>query len=257
MWERGYMKIAIAGGTGVVGRHVADAARRRGHDAVVLSRANGVDVAAGDGLESALAGADVVVDVLNTTTLSARKARSFFTTTTKNILAAEVRVGIPHHVALSIVGIDDIDASYYAGKLAQERLLAVSGAPHTIARATQFHEFAEQIAARASFGRITLAPRLLCRPVAAREVAEHLVDVAERAPAGRAPDLVGPESTTLADMIRRMSTHDGTRRRVVEARFPGAYGAGLASGALRGSGAPLRVAEQTFDEWLRTPDHHG
>src|SRR5699024_307735 len=115
-------------------------------------------------------------------------------------------------------------ASYYAGKLAQERTVQASSAPHTIARAAQFHEFAAQISARTSLGPLTIAPRLQARPVAAREVGEHLLRVAETDPAGRAPDLIGPEEHTLADMIRRMYAHDGTSRRVLEMPRPGAYG---------------------------------
>ncbi|MBW0253907.1 SDR family oxidoreductase [Cellulomonas sp. PS-H5] len=248
------MRIAVCGGTGVVGRHVVRVAAERGHDVAVLSRGAGVDVAGGPdaAVDAALAGADVVVDVLSTTTLSARRAVAFFEATTRRLLAAEERAGVRHHVALSIVGIDGIDASYYAGKLAQERLVAAAAVPHSIVRAAQFHEFAGQIVARASLGPVTLAPRTLTRPVAAAEVAEHLVRVAEGGPVGRAPDLVGPADDTLAGMIRRQSTHDGTGRRVLEVRLPGGYGAGLASGALRGGPDALR-GRLTFDDWLRSP----
>lgn len=248
----------MAGGTGVVGRHVVVAAGRRGHDVVVLSRRDGVDVErGGDRLAAALTGADAVVDVLNTTTLSARAAVAFFTTTTRHLLTAGARAGVAHHVALSVVGIDGIEASYYAGKLAQERLLAASGRPHTLARATQFHEFAEQVAARTGIGPVTVVPRTLCRPVAAREVGEHLVDVAEAGPAGRAPDLVGPHDDTLAAMIERLHHHGGTRRRVLDVRLPGRYGAGLASGALRGGDHARRVGTTTFDAWLGSADRAG
>ena len=198
------MKIAIAGGTGVIGQHAVRAAQSRGHDAVVLSRSEGVDVLTGAGLEERLRGVDVVVDALNTPSLSRRKAVHFFRTTSRHLLEAGARHGVAHHVVLSIVGIDGIDESYYAGKLAQERTVEASGVPHTIARAAQFHEFAAQISARTSLGPLTIAPRLLARPVAAREVGEHLLRVAETDPAGRAPDLIGPEEHTLADMIRRI-----------------------------------------------------
>lgn len=249
------MRIAVAGGTGVVGRHVAEAARGAGHDVVVLSRSAGADVITGAGLDAALQGVDAVIDVTNTTTLSAAKAVKFFETATRNLLAAENRAGVGHHVALSIVGIDDIDASYYAGKLAQERAVAAGALPFTIARAGQLHEFAGQLLSGMS-GPVAVMPKLLMRPVAAREVGAHLVRVAEAGAVGRARDLVGPRDEVLADVARRQSAFDGVRRRVLEVRLPGAYGRGLASGSLRGGSDALQ-GDITFDEWLRGEDHAG
>ncbi|MGP3534016.1 SDR family oxidoreductase [Microbacterium sp. RD1] len=247
------MKIAVAGGTGTVGRYVVRAARERGHAVVVLTRSEGVDVLRGTNVDAAIDGADAVIDVLNTTTLSTKKAVAYFETVSRNLLAAERRVSTPHHVALSIVGIDRIDTSYYAGKLAQERLVSASEVPHTIARTGQFHEFAEQIAAQTTMGPLTLVPKTLSRPVAAVEVAKHLVTVAESSPAGRAEDLLGPQEESLADMVRRMYAHDGVSKKVLEVPFPGHYGRGLGSGDLRG-GLPSLFARTTFEEWLLT-DH--
>ncbi len=236
-----------------MGRHVVEAASAAGHEVVVLSRANGADVLTGVGLAERVRGADAVIDVANTTTLSAAKARAFFETATRNLLDAEARGGVGHHVALSIVGIDGIDASYYAGKLAQERAVAAGGVPFTIARAGQFHEFAGQLLSGMS-GPVAVMPKLLMRPVAAREVGAHLVRVAEAGAVGRARDLVGPRDEVLADVARRQSAFDGTRRHVLEVRLPGAYGRGLASGSLRGGSDALQ-GEITFDEWLRGEDH--
>lgn len=247
------MRIAVAGGTGVVGRHAVEAARAAGHEVVVLSRSSGADVLTGAGLAERMQGADAVIDVTNTTTLSAAKAVKFFETATRTLLAAESRAGVTHHVALSIVGIDGIDASYYAGKLAQERAVAAGSVPFTIARAGQFHEFAGQLLSGMS-GPVAVLPKLLMRPVAAREVGEHLVGVADGAPAGRASDLVGPRNEVLADVARRQLAFDGVRRRVLGVRLPGAYGRGLASGSLRG-GADALQGRITFDEWLRGDDH--
>ncbi|MFC4140060.1 MULTISPECIES: SDR family oxidoreductase [unclassified Microbacterium] len=247
------MRIAIAGGTGTVGRHIVAAAQDRGHEVVVLARSTGADVITGTGLDDALAKADAVIDASNATTLSASKARAFFETATGNLLAAEQRADVGHHVALSIVGIDDIDASYYAGKLAQERAVAAGSVPYTIARAAQFHEFAGQLLASMG-GPVAVMPRTLMRPVAAREVGAHLVAVAEGAPAGRATDLVGPRDEVLADLARRQLAHDGVHRRVLEVRLPGRYGAGLASGSLRGTDDRIE-GRITFDEWLRSDDH--
>lgn len=248
------MRIAVAGGTGTVGRLIVVAAERRGHDVTVLSRRTGADARSGVGLDAALSGVDTVIDALNTTTLSTKSSRAYFASTTSNLLEAERREAVGHHIALSIVGIDAIDTGYYAGKLAQEHLVTTSSIPHTVARASQFHEFAGQIAAQATLGPVTLAPRTLTRPVAGWEVAEHLVDLAEAGPSGRVRDLIGPEETTLASMIRRLYASDGIGKRVVELRLPGAYGAGLASGRLRGSVDHGRIAAETFDAWL-TRDH--
>lgn len=247
------MRIAIVGGTGTVGRHTTRAARAAGHEVVVLSRASGADVHSGEGLDTALVDADVVIDVTNMTSLSAKRARAFFESGTRNLLAAEERAGVRHHVALSIVGIDDIDASYYAGKLAQERAVSAGAVPFTIARAAQFHEFAGQLL-NGTRGPSAVIPRAPVRPVAAREVGAHLVQVAETGPQGRAADLVGPRDEDLADLARRQLAYDGIRRRVIEVRLPGAYGRGLASGSLRG-GADAIVARIGFEEWLRSEDH--
>src|SRR5699024_5091837 len=134
------MKIAVAGGTGAVGRHAVRAAQAQGHDVVVLSRSEGTDVLSGAGLEERLVGGDAVIDALNTTSLSSRKATAVVSATSRHLLEAGARHGVAHHVVLSIVGIDGIDASYYAGKLAQEQTVRDSAVPHTIARAAQFHE---------------------------------------------------------------------------------------------------------------------
>lgn len=247
------MRIAVAGGTGTVGRHVVAAARERGHDVVVLSRSDGVDVTTGRGLTAALAGADAVIDVTNTTTFFARTARRFFETATHHLLAAERANGVGHHVALSIVGIDNIDASYYAGKIAQERAVMAGDVPYTIARAAQFHEFVGQLLSSQK-GPVAIMPTAPMRPVAAREVGGHLVTVAEGGPVGRATDLVGPRDEQLADVARRQLAHEGIRRRVWEVRLPGTYTRGLASGSLRGTGERVE-GRITFDEWLASEDH--
>lgn len=247
------MRIAVAGGTGVVGRYAVEAARAAGHDVVVLARSAGADVITGVGLSDALQDVDAVIDATNTTTLSAAKAIEFFETATRTLLAAEAAAGVRHHVALSIVGIDGIGSSYYAGKLAQERAVAAGSVPFTIARAAQFHEFAGQLLAGMS-GPVALMPKLLMRPVAAREVGEHLVRVASGAPAERARDLVGPQDEVLSDLARRQLAFDGARRLVLGVRLPGAYGKGLASGSLRG-GADALQGEITFDQWLGSEDH--
>lgn len=247
------MRIVIAGATGNVGRYVHAEAVRRGHDVVALSRKNGQDVSTGEGLATAMAGAQVVVDVSNQMIMNTEKAVAFFTTATRNLQAAERAAGVGHHVALSIVGIDGLDTGYNAGKLAQEQLAARGGVPWTLQRATQFHEFVGQALQQGSLGPIALVPKMLLRPVAAREVAARLVDLAEAAPAGRVTDLVGPRDETLVDMVRRTFAHDGTTRRPISVRLPGKYWRAAASGQLRGTANSIE-GRLTFDQWLNTPE---
>lgn len=247
------MKIAVAGGAGLAGKFVVTAAEQRGHDVVAISRRNGIDLVSGEGLVEALIGVDVVIDVTNKTTLSARAARKFFSAVTGNLLSAEAQTGVTHHVALSIVGIDEIDDGYYAGKLAQERTIQLGTTPYTIARSSQFHEFVTQ-QLQSMPGPIALLPKFLMRPVAGREVGQHLVDIAEGKPLKRATDLVGPRNEVLADLARRQIAFDGLRKLVLEFPLPGVFGRGMASGDLQGNGETT-VGETTFATWLESYDH--
>ena len=138
-------RIAVAGGTGVVGRHVVEALSAAGCEPVVLARSTGVDLATGAGLDAALRGVQGVVDVANVATQRRSTAVGFFTAATSALLAAGARAGVRHHVVLSIVGVDRVDTGYYAGKRAQEQLVLGGDVPATVLRSTQFHEFAEQV----------------------------------------------------------------------------------------------------------------
>lgn len=242
-------RMAIAGGTGVVGGLVVEAARRAGHETVVLSRAAGVDLLTGKGVPEALVDADVVIDVSSITTLSARRSVEFFAAATRTLLAAEREAGIGHHVALSIVGAAGAASGYYAGKAAQERLVMGSGDHWSILRATQFHEFAAQMVQRGAMLGMVTVPRMLSQPVAASAVADELVAIAEGDPRGLADDLAGPEVERMADMVRRYLRRTGTRAPVMEVRLPGAMGRASADGGLL-PGSSARLAAETFAQWL-------
>jgi uncharacterized protein YbjT (DUF2867 family) len=243
------MRIAVAGGTGVVGRQVTAVARRRGHEVVVLARSEGVDLIRADGLADVLTDVDAVIDVTSIRSQKRAVAEAFFGGITRNLLAAERTAGVGHHIVLSIVGIDHVPSGYYQGKVLQERLVAEDGVPWSTLRATQFHEFAEQILQYARIGPFSLVPRMLSQPVAAVEVAEALVGLAESGPAGRAPDLAGPERLQMVDMSRRVSKARGLGRRVVPVRLPGKMGKQMRSGALTPATDGPR-GRLTFEEWL-------
>ncbi|MGR6742182.1 SDR family oxidoreductase [Microbacterium sp. F1-18] len=243
------MRIAIAGSTGTVGRHVHRIATDRGHEVVALARSEGHDLEHGPLPAAVLEGVDTIVDVSGIQTLSRHRSRRFFERVSANLQRAGIEAGVGHLVALSIVGIDGVDAAYYGGKLAHERAVQRGALPHTLLRAAQFHEFAEQTLVRGKIGPITVVPAARVRPVAAQEVAEHLVTLAEGAPAGRARDLTGPRDELLIDMVRALLDARGIRRVTLEMRLPGSFGRAMSSGRLRGH-ANAERGTVTFAEWL-------
>jgi len=242
------MRIAVAGGTGLVGRLLVEELSAGGHDPVVLARSVGVDVTTGAGLDAALDGAEAVVDVSNVTTTRRGPAERFFATGTRHLIEAGRRAGVGHHVVLSIVGVDRVDQGYYAAKRAQERAVLDGGVPATVLRATQFHEFAGQLLERVP-GPVAVVPRMRVQPIAAREVAAALAALVEDTPAGMAPELAGPEVHEFVDLVRKVLAARGSRRPVLPVRLPGRPGRLAAEGALLPTGPGPRGRE-TFDEWL-------
>lgn len=242
------MRVAVAGGTGIVGSHVVSALTRDGHTPVVLARSRGVDLTSGQGLGAALAGADAVVDTSNVTTTSRRRSVEFFTRATSNLVDQAGRAGVQHLVVLSIVGIDRVDFGYYEGKRRQEELVRDAAMPHTILRATQFHEFAQQLLDRVP-GPVAVVPRMRSQPIAATEVAGELVRLAAGPALGDAPELAGPEVHDMAELVRRQARRNGSRRPVLAVRLPGGVGRAMAGGALLPSGPGPR-GSITFDDWL-------
>lgn len=243
------MRIAVAGGTGAVGRHAVAALRAAGHEPVVISRGRGVDVRSTAGLDAALEGVDAVIDALSVETLDGAESVEFFRETTRNLLDAEARAGVGHHVALSIVAIDHAPFGYYAGKVAQEQLVEVGDIPWTILRAAQFHEFAAQMYDRAKVGPLRVAPRMRTQPVAAREVGDALAAVAVGSPAGRVPDLAGPREESLVRMVRAYARAIGSRGWIPAVPVPGAFGRAQRDGSLLPD-ASATLGRQTFDQWL-------
>ncbi|RAX15997.1 NAD-dependent epimerase/dehydratase family protein [Pseudarthrobacter sp. AG30] len=243
------MRIAVAGGTGTVGRYVVAIARERGHNVVSLSRADGVDLITGRGLDQALEGADTVIDVSGVQVLSTKRAVDFFTNATQNLLAAEKKSGVTHHVVLSIVGIDKANSGLYAGKLVQEDEVRHGGVPWTILRSTQFHEFVPMSIKAASVGPLVFVPTMVTQPVAAKEVAAALVDAAEAGPKGRLPDLGGPRTEQLKDLVSAHLAKTGQKKRIILLRVPGPMGTAMRTGALIPAPGSA-VGRQTFQEWL-------
>ena len=180
------MRIAVAGATGNIGARTVSFLERDGHEVIRISRSLGVDLITGEGLDAALEGVDAVVDAISSPPISPDETRAYFGTTTRNLLAAEERAGVRHHVLLSIVGIDRIEGgtAHYSGKREQERLIEEGRVPWTIVPATQFHDFAALAASWTERdGVATIAP-LLVQPIAPDDIARGLGRGRHRGAAG-------------------------------------------------------------------------
>ena len=234
----------------MVGRHVVARAQNAGHDVVVLSRSRGVNLLDGQGLAQALDDVQVVVDVTNAGTTEQEPAAEFFAEVAGALQRAGADGGVAHIVTLSIVGIDKTPFGYYAAKLEHERATATGPIPGTVLRATQFHQFpVQQIAATRSDSEARVFD-VRVQTVAAGTVADVLLEIAEGAPLGRAPDLAGPQEANLVDLARAFVERRGLPITVHAdaesvADFP-------PRALLPERGA--RIQGPTFEEWLTTDE---
>lgn len=249
--EFNIMRVAVAGGTGLVGRNTVRALEASGHEVVVLTRSHGVDLISGSGLREAIEGVDAVIDVTNSLARDPEETREFFGTVTHQLMAAEQRAGVKHHLVLSISGIDRVEGNpHYAGKRHQEAQALAGPTPVTVLRATQFHEFADNMISWTRQDDALFVPPALIQPVAVSDVADVLAELAAGDPLGRAPDLAGPEPQDLVDMVRRLLTVRGESLRIVPT-WDGMFREEMAGKVLL-PGPDARIASTTFDAWLTT-----
>jgi uncharacterized protein YbjT (DUF2867 family) len=245
------MKIVVIGGTGLIGSKVVETLAARGHEAVPAAPGTGVDMISGAGLAQALRGADVVVDVSNSPSFEDRAAMDFFQTAGRNIIAAETADGVRHHVALSVVGTDRLQASgYFRAKAAQEEMIAGSDIPFTLVHATQFFEFIRSIAGFSVQGGAVHLPDVRFQPMAAADVAGFVADAAEAAPANGMIEIGGPETFRLDEAVRKVLAFDHDARSVVSDPAAPYFGIKVGEQTLiPGPGA--RLGATTLDWWLR------
>jgi uncharacterized protein YbjT (DUF2867 family) len=244
------MKIVVIGGTGLIGSKLVATLRQRGHEVLAASPDSGVNTLTGEGLASALAGAQVVVDVSNSPSFEDAAVMKFFETSSRNLLAAEAAAGVQHHVALSIVGVDRLTKSgYMRAKTAQENLIKASGMPYTILRSTQFFEFMGRIADSFSDGSVIRASPALVQPIVSDDAVAALADVTLGNPANDTLEVAGPEKVQLDVLIRRFLASRNDAREVaadVHARY---FGTELDDGSLVPTSNP-RIGATRFDTWL-------
>ena len=210
------MKIAVIGASGLIGTKLVELLTAGGHEVVAASRNTGVDVLTGDGLADALAGADALIDVLNSPDFSDGPVMDFFTTSTTNLVAEAKKAGVGHYVALSIVGVDGLpESGYLRAKVAQEKIITDSGLPYTLVRATQFAEFTDQITDSLVVGDEVHVPDALIQPIKADQVAADVARTAVAAPLNGFVNIGGPQKISFEQMARDSLTRRGATKDVV------------------------------------------
>ncbi|MBO9661669.1 SDR family oxidoreductase [Dokdonella sp.] len=251
------MKILVIGGTGRIGSKVVARLRDQGHEAIAAAPATGVDILSGTGLDAAMAGVGIVVDLANSPSFEDGPAMEFFRTAGRNIAAAEARAGVGHHVALSVVGTDRLLASgYFRAKLAQEQSIRDSGIPYTIVRSTQFFEFLPGIIQSGAEGStIRLSPALV-QPIASEDVAEAVAHFALQPPAGGIVEIAGPERESLVGLAQRFMSLTEDPREVVADAHAAYFGAQLQNETLVPAG-PARKGALDFEHWLAQSEFAG
>jgi uncharacterized protein YbjT (DUF2867 family) len=247
------MKVVVIGGTGLIGSKVTELLNAHGHDAVPAAPQTGVNTLTGEGLDDALAGADVVVDVSNSPSFADDDVMSFFVTATTNILAAEKKAGVKHHVALSVVGTGSLpDSGYLRAKAAQEDLIKGSGVPFSIVHATQFFEFTRAIADGSMIdGKLHLAP-VHYQPIASDDVASAVSRVAIGVPLHGIKEIGGPERVRMDEFIPAALTKSGDTREVVVDEHATYFGTELADDSLV-PGPDAELGSITYEAWAKEP----
>jgi uncharacterized protein YbjT (DUF2867 family) len=245
------MKIVVIGGSGLIGSKLVARLRGFGHEVVAASPNSGVNTLTGEGLDDALVGAEVVVDVANSPSFDDAAVMDFFQTSGRNLLAAEQRAGVKHHVALSVVGAQRVvESGYLRAKAAQEDLIAASGVPYSILQSTQFFEFVERIAAGALDGEAYRLSPALMQPIVSDEVVAALADIALGSPLNATVEVGGPEAIPLDELARELLGARQDPRPIIADAHARYFGAELNDQSLvPGPGA--RLGSLTFGDWLR------
>jgi uncharacterized protein YbjT (DUF2867 family) len=252
------MRLAVIGSTGLVGSQVVANAESRGHVVTGISKESGTDVVAGTGLEDALAGADSVVNVVNSPNLEEQESTQFFTTVAASLGRAAASAGVGRTVVLSIIGVDRVAAAkssagtgfdgYYRAKFAQEQATLDHTPAARIVRSAQFHDIAGQAIGWGRAGGVTNVPDLLIQPLAVNAMVDVLVDVATGARNDERVEVAGPRSEHLGAMSTAFARHEGDDVRVVT----GPVGDAVRDGILL-PGTDALLVGPTFDDWLA---HH-
>lgn len=244
------MKIVVIGGTGLIGSKLVNKLRAQGHEAVAAAPSTGVNTITGEGLGDVLKGASIVVDVSNAPDWEDSAVLKFFETSTRNLLNYETAAGVRHHVALSVVGTDQLaESGYFRAKIAQEKLIRESSIPYTIVHATQFFEFLKGLADVSMVGNEVHLPPVLFQPMSAEDVASGVAGVALEQPVNGIVEIAGPEQFRVDELVRRHLTSLKDPRQVIADPNATYDGAKVEERTLL-PGKNARLGETRYETWL-------
>jgi uncharacterized protein YbjT (DUF2867 family) len=248
-------RIAVAGATGRVGRHVVDVLVAEGHDVVPISRAGGVDVITGERLADALAGVECVIDTATQPSSDQAAATAFFTTAARNLQEVGEQAGVRRIVVVSIVGADRFTGGYIAAKVAHEQALLAGPIPVRILRATQFHEFVPQMVEWGRQDGVISVPRMRTQLVAARSVAEALARLANGSGVPGSGgvsigEIAGPREERLVEVARLLVARRGRPLLIEEVSNPADPDHELFENGGLLPGPHATLAGPTFERWL-------
>ncbi len=247
------MKIVVIGGSGLIGSKLVNKLRALGNEVIAASPASGINTITGEGLVEVLAGTQVVVDVANSPSFEDKAVLEFFQTSGRNLLAAEEKAGVKHHVALSVVGTDRLaESGYFRGKIAQEKLIREAKIPYTIVHSTQFFEFLSGIAQSGTDGNTVHLSPAFVQPIASDDVAAAMADFTVGTPLNGVVEIAGPERVRLSELVQRYLSKTKDPRTVVADVHARYFGAELKDDTLVPGDHP-RIGKLGFDAWFALP----
>lgn len=250
------MKIVIIGGTGLIGSQLVSQLQNGGHDVIAASPSTGVNTLTGEGLDEAFKDANVVIDVSNSPSFEDSAVMDFFTKSNENILAAEQKAGVQHHIALSVVGTQKLQASgYFRAKQVQENMIQQSGIPYTIVHATQFFEFAASIVHMSSDvdGKV-LVPDANIQPIASKDVVAFMAQCAIAAPANKILEIGGPQKFEMSKWLEIYATATNKKLEITADEKALYSGAPIESDTLNPEAA-VYTGTTYYGDWIAKPDN--
>lgn len=242
------MKVAVAGGTGLLGRAITTALLDAGHEVVVGSRSRpakdpidsraqwvSVDVMAPATLPALLAGADAVVDAVqfpNSPIENPKKGYTFERIDlggTRNLVDAAKAAGTPLFIGLSGVGAAEHAAYHWLRfKWQEEQHIAASGVPYVVFRPSWIYG-PRDVSLNRFLGFAKFLPfvpvigngKTRINPLFIDDLAAHVVAALEKPEArGRIFEIGGPAVMTMDEVIKTALRVAGKRRFLLHSPKP-------------------------------------